>query len=61
MTKEEIQEAVRNHKCHGAYFCTVATTGYSEEKRTRMCTECWNQLLTGQSPGDLANSQTLVD
>ena len=25
MTKEEIQEAVRNHKCHGAYFCTVAT------------------------------------
>lgn len=45
MTKEEIQEAVRNHKCHGAYFCTVATTGYPEEKRIRICTDCWNEIF----------------
>lgn len=55
MTKEEIQEAVRNHKCHGAYFCTVATTGYPEEKRTRICTECWNEIFGKISENSIDN------
>lgn len=55
MTKEEIQEAVKNHKCHGAYFCTVATTGYSEEKRTRICTDCWNEIFLKISENSIDN------
>ena len=55
MTKEEIHESVRNHKWHGAYFCTVATTGYSEEKRTRICTDCWNEIFLKISENSIDN------
>ena len=55
MTEEEIRKAVLDHKCHGAYFCTVATTCYPEEKRIRMCTECWNEIFGKISEKSLDN------
>lgn len=58
MTEEEIRKAVLDHKCHGAYFCTVATTGYPEEKRIWMCTECWNEIFGKISEKSLDSSDS---
>lgn len=46
MTDEEIKEKVENNKCPTwDSFCTVATTGYPDERRTAICTECWETYL----------------
>ena len=49
MTKEQIEEKVKNHKCPSYFFCVVATTGYSEERRTSICTDCWESYLKNPS------------
>lgn len=44
MTELELQlahENAVNHKCPGAYYCTVATTCYEEEERIKICERCW--------------------
>lgn len=51
MTKEQIEEKVKNHKCPSYFFCVVATTGYSEERRTSICTDCWESYLKNPSEG----------
>lgn len=38
---QDIDKAVEEHKCPGRYFCTVATTGYDQHRRERICLQCW--------------------
>lgn len=46
MTKEEIDEKVKNNKCPTwDSFCTVATTGYPKDERERTCTRCWKEYI----------------
>lgn len=49
MTKEQIEEKVKNYECPSYFFCVVATTGYSEERRTSICTDCWENYLKNPS------------
>ena len=49
MTKEQIEEKVKNYECPSYFFCVVATTGYSEEKRISICTDCWKDYLKNPS------------
>lgn len=49
MTKEQIEEKVKNYECPSYFFCVVATTGYSEEKRISICTDCWENYLKNPS------------
>ena len=51
MTKEQIEEKVKNYECPSYFFCVVATTGYSEEKRISICTDCWENYLKNPSEG----------
>ena len=48
-TKKYIEEKVKNYKCPSYFFCVVATTGYSEEKRISICTDCWENYLKNPS------------
>ena len=50
-TKKYIEEKVKNHKCPSYFFCVVATTGYSEERRTSICTDCWESYLKNPLEG----------
>ena len=48
-TKKYIEEKVKNHKCPSYFFCVVATTGYPEERRIEICTDCWKDYLKNPS------------
>ena len=41
--KINIDKKIDEHKCPGLYFCTVATTGYTQIEREHHCYICWLQ------------------
>ena len=56
MTDEQIYEKVKSFKCPSYFFCVVATTGYPEERRIEICTDCWKGYLKNPSE----NTDTLL-
>ena len=51
MTDEQIYKKVKSFKCPSYFFCVVATTGYPEERRIEICTDCWENYLKNPSEG----------
>lgn len=43
MIKINIDKKIDEHRCPGLYFCTVATTGYDQQKREHECYLCWKR------------------
>lgn len=39
--KINIDKEIDNFKCPSAFFCTVATTCYTQQERENMCYHCW--------------------
>ena len=39
--KINIDKEIDNHRCPDIYFCTVATTCYTEQEREHICYRCW--------------------
>lgn len=38
-----IDKMIDKNRCPGLYFCTVATTGYTQQEREHHCYLCWRQ------------------
>lgn len=43
--EEYIKEKVESCSCPEPSHCTVATTGYSQERRRAICTKCWEDYI----------------
>lgn len=39
--KINIDKQIDNYRCPAGMVCTVATTGYDEQKRENICYHCW--------------------
>lgn len=44
-----IDEQIDKHRCPGLYFCTVATTGYTQQEREHECYLCWKSFCNANN------------